>query len=272
MTLTADELETGAASTGALGDATGKWRLAVSADQPIRVMSLLQSPGGHLTNLSAVPSVDGDVHAVPLFPSMSDALGRQGLVRIVNRTDMIAQVSIASFDDTDQDHERLTLSVGPGEVAHFNSTDLEFGNAEKGLSGSTGAGEGDWRLELTSSATIDVLAYIRTTDGFLTSMHDVVPGPEENYRVAIFNPGHNVDQVSRLRLINAGEEPARVTISGMDDDGRPSRGNVGTTLPPNSARSYTAAELEFGAEGLQGVLGRGTGRWQLTVESDQPVP
>ena len=37
---------------GELGTGTGKWRLLVESDQPVRVMSLLASPTGHLTNLS----------------------------------------------------------------------------------------------------------------------------------------------------------------------------------------------------------------------------
>ena len=40
---------------GALGDGAGKWRLAVTADRDIDVMSLLASPTGHLTNLSTAP-------------------------------------------------------------------------------------------------------------------------------------------------------------------------------------------------------------------------
>ena len=37
-----------------------------------------------------------------------------------------------------------------------------------------GAGTGNWRLELTTAQDIDVGAFIRTADGFLTSMHDLV--------------------------------------------------------------------------------------------------
>ena len=36
----------------ASGTGKGKWRLSVSADRPIQVMSLLELPTGHLTNLS----------------------------------------------------------------------------------------------------------------------------------------------------------------------------------------------------------------------------
>ena len=47
------ELERGAEGlTGRLGDGVGKWQLFVAANQPLQVMSLLQSPTGHLSNLS----------------------------------------------------------------------------------------------------------------------------------------------------------------------------------------------------------------------------
>ena len=59
LTLTSAELESGgAAFEGAFGDGDGKWRLTVSADAPITVMSLLQSPTGHLTNLSSARADD----------------------------------------------------------------------------------------------------------------------------------------------------------------------------------------------------------------------
>ena len=55
-TLGAQQLESGegAGLTGALGTGSGKWRLVVSSDRSIEVMSLLASPTGHLTNLSTV--------------------------------------------------------------------------------------------------------------------------------------------------------------------------------------------------------------------------
>lgn len=52
--LTATDLENGASNIdGELGDGTGKWSLSVSADGPIQVMSLMSTPSGHLSNLSA---------------------------------------------------------------------------------------------------------------------------------------------------------------------------------------------------------------------------
>lgn len=244
--------------------------MTVSSDQPLRVVNLLESPSGHLTNLSTIPGAVEGAFSVPLFPSMSDPLGRQGFVRVINQGDSAAEVNVAAFDDTDRDYDPLTLSVAAHAAVHFNSDDLELGNAGKGLTGSTGAGEGDWRLELTSAAEIEVLSYIRTTDGFLTSMHDVVPGVENRHRVAIFNPGRNVRQVSRLRLINPDDEAAHVTITGIDGTGYSSEA-VGTSIPARTARSFTAADLETGTADLDGTLGRSVGKWQLIVESDRPI-
>ena len=101
----------------------------------------------------------------------------------------------------------------PGSVAHFNSTDLETGNLAKGLSGGIGAGQGHRRLELASEADLDVLASTRTTDGFVTSMHDTVPLTSGSYPVPIFNPGSNRAQVSLLRLVNPGSDLARVEVT-----------------------------------------------------------
>ena len=273
LTINAHELESGAAPglSGALGDGAGKWRLDVESAHPIHVMSLLSSPTGHLTNLSSAPSNRlGDAHSVPLFPSASEPFGRSGFVRLVNHSNIAGQVTIFAFDEEGGEYGPVGLTVRPLETVHFNSNDLETGNAGKGLTGSTGPGEGDWRLELTSEADIEVLSYIRTTDGFLTSVHDVVPGVENRHRVPIFNPGRNINQVSQLRLINAGDEPAHVTITGIDDAGESSPVARATVLS-GTVKSFTAAELEAGTSDLEGALGTGVGKWRLIVESDQPM-
>ena len=59
-TLTARQLEDGGDGLrGSLGDGAGKWRLSVSAPAGVTVMSLLESPTGHLANLS------GGAYAAP---------------------------------------------------------------------------------------------------------------------------------------------------------------------------------------------------------------
>ena len=273
-TYTAAELESGSAAglEGSIGNGTGKWRLVVESEQPIVAMSLLSSPTGHLTNLSTAPdNVTDGVHAVPLFPSASDANGRQGFVRVVNRSDEVGEVTVGAFDDTDREYEALRLAIGANEAKHFNSDDLELGNAGKGLTGSAGAGDGDWRLELTSDLDIQVLSYIRTEDGFLTAMHDAAPRSAKRHRVAVFNPGSNSAQQSLLRLVNAGGETAGITIVGFDGNGASPGSEVVVAVPAGGSRTLTAQELEAGGEDFEGALGDGAGKWRLTVTADRPI-
>ena len=272
-TLSAQELETGEGLHGALGDGAGKWRLHVEAERPILVASLLRSPTGHLTNLSSVPdnkmSRGGEtVHHVPLFLSGSEARTRQGFARIINRSDGEATVRIVARDDRGSQPDPITLTIAGNSVAHFNSTDLENGNLAKGLSGGVGSGYGHWRLELTSEADLDVLAYVRTRDGFVTSMHNLVPQAfSGSHEVPIFNPGSNRAQVSHLRLANPGADWVWVSITGVDDAGNRS-GNVTTAVAPGRVRVFSAQDLERGA-GVDGKLGDGAGKWRLTVTPHQ---
>ena len=53
LTFTSAELETGSERlAGSLGDGYGQWRLRVHSDEPITVMSLLETAGGLLANMS----------------------------------------------------------------------------------------------------------------------------------------------------------------------------------------------------------------------------
>ena len=276
---TAADLESGVDAQGALGDGDGKWRLRLSSDRPVVAMSLIESPAHNLTNLSTLPRTAGRAagsHAVPLFLSASDPQGRQGFVRVANRSAQALDVRVEAFDGTDWEYEPVALAVGAGEVASFNSDDLELGNPDKGLTGGTGAGDGDWWLELSSGGDdgdLGVWAYVRTADGFLTSMHDVAPEADGAHRVVFFNPARNVDQVSVLWLVNPGDAHAQVTITGVDDDAASPGTAVRTTVAAGSSRRLSSADLESGdAEAIDsGALGDGEGKWRLSVESDRPI-
>ena len=277
-TLSARELESGSARglSGSLGRGSGKWRLLVHSGQPLRVLSLLSSPTGHLTNLSSVAgaSETEGTHEMAYFPAASrwEGEGVQGFARVVNRTDEPGEVRIEGIDDAGVRRGPVRLTLEANEALHFNSADLEEGNAGKGLTEGIGTGSGDWRLELRSTLALEVLAYIRTSDGFLTGMHDVAPEGPEGHRVVIFNPGRNTNQVSRLRVVNAGEKEAEVRIEGTDDAGASPGTAVTFTLGAGAARTLSARELERGsARGLSGALGTGTGKWRLLVHSEQPL-
>ena len=269
LMLTAQALE----DEHGLGDGQGKWRLRVRGF-PWYAMSLLESPTGHLTNLSTAPdngtplADGGTLYRLPLFPAKGGA--RQGFARVVNRSYEAGTVSIEAVDDSGERFGPLELALRPRRTMHFNSTDLEAGSAAMGWSG-VGDGDGDWRLSVSSELDLLVLGYARTADGFVTSLHDLAPVAEDGaHRVPFFNPGSNAGQVSSLRLINDGERSARVTVTGIDDRGNGS-GTVTLTVPAGSALSFTSGELEAGGDGFAGRLGDGTGKWRLRVRSDEPI-
>lgn len=269
-TLHAGQLESATEERDGLGDGTGKWRLDVESEQPIEVMSLLESPTGHLSNLSTAPAnVLDNVYTVPLFPAARNQ--QQGFVRIINQSDEGGEIRIGAFDDSEWDYGEITLAIDANAAVHFNSGDLETGNPDKGLPHGVGAGQGDWRLELESDLDIEILNYVRTPDGFLTAMHDIAPSFGVRHRIAVFNPASNRAQVSQLRLVNAGSHATEVVVTGIDGQGITAANEVRLTVPGGRTRTLSAQQLEWGDAELEGALGDGQGKWQLNVRSEQPI-
>ena len=208
---------------------------------------------------------------IALFEPAGNAY-RESFVRVVNRSAEEGEVSIVAIDDAGTEHGPLALRIGKRAAVQFNSRDLEAGNPDKGLSGEVGEGEGDWRLELASELDLEVLSYVRTPGGALSSLHDVVPEEEGVHRVVFFNPASNRGRLSGLRLINPSEEAAAVRISGLDAAGEAGESVVELTLPGRASRSLRAQALESGEdEWLSGTLGDGAGKWRLRVTADQPI-
>ena len=210
-------------------------------------------------------------YAIPFVPHASNT-EQQGFVRIVNQSEDAGDVRITPFDDTGRRFPVIEIHLDPWASVHFNSSDLEDGNAAKGLSRGTGDGSGDWRLELEADFLFEALAYIRTPDGFVTSVFEAANWWDVDvYWVPFFNPGSNPNQVSGLRIVNPGAEDAEATITGIDDTGASPGSAVTVTVPAGNSRTVWAAELESGGEGLTGALGDGAGKWRLSVTAEQPL-
>ena len=271
MEVDAARLESTPRSGWSVGE--GKRRLSVRAPWPVEAMSLLESAGSRVSDLSSPPSagVDG-LWRAPLFPAASAGSSREGFVRVSNRGAWPGEVLVTAVDDGGRRAGPVALTLGAGRTVHFNSRDLRDGAPAKGLA--AGVGEpttGDWRLEFTSELNLRVSSFARSADGFLTSMGETAPRDADGAsRVFFFNPGSNRNQASLLRLVNDGNEAAAVVVTGVADTGAPG-GEVRLTIPAGAARTLTAAQLEAGGEGLEGALGDGTGKWRLTVASDNPV-
>ena len=218
-------------------------------------------------------------YTVPLLVPAGTSSEPQGVLRILNGTDESGTVEIYAIDDAGTRSGPATFTLNASAAVQFTATDLASGNATLGLTGGIGTDVGDARLQIETDLSIVPLAFVRATDGTLSAMHDTVRGAAATdgsdgytYEVPIFNPASDATQVSRLRLINPGDAAASVTIAGRDDGGAAATGgDVTLTLAAGGAQTLTAQQLEAGATAITGQLGAGTGKWRLTVSSDQPL-
>ena len=253
-----------------------RYRGTATGDHQLRnVARVINETAIHVANFRQSRSQPAiTTKALPFVPPASN-VEQQGFVRVVNHSDRAGTVEITAIDDKGQRFGPVTLSLEAKAAQHFNSRDLENGNPGKNLSGRAGDGTGNWRLELKTDLEIEHLAYIRTMDGFVTSMHQVAAETEagsNRYHVPFFNPGRNRNQESRLRLINPGSSRATIEITGLDDDGQtPPLGPVRLTLDAGSALILAAGDLENGHSRTTGRLGAGSGKWRLSVSANHPI-
>ena len=281
----ADELESGRGVDGALGDGEGKWRLRVEPEGPVVAMSLLESPTGHLTNLStgAVDPVPDNRnpdcwhHILPYFPTGADAHGRQGFLRLANVSSTRKWLRIDVYDRPRGVLGHPEIQLEPGRTLNLNADDLAMGSPDKGVTEGVGPGTGVWHLVVVTCGDVEdvedvaVSGYVRTREGFLTAMHNTAPSADGRHHVAIFNPGSNTNQVSRLFVHNPNDEPNEVRIRGVDGLGKPSSSSFEASVSAWQVKEFTAAQLEGGTEGADGALGDGSAKWQLAVEADLPI-
>lgn len=233
----------------------------------VRVGAAAGTPKGAFT-LRWV-QVEAASHGVPLLPASSDP-ERQGFVRVINRSDRSGVAHIEGFNDLGNLRGFVNLSIDANQAIQFNAEDFENGNSDKGLEGSAGRANGNWRLRLKSDLDLEVLAYARSADGFLASLHDLAPRTARGHRAPIFEPAANRDQASLLRLINPNDVAAAIAIAGIDEQGVRRSSEVHLTLPAKGARTLNAVQLESG-DSLIGALGASAGRWRLLVAADRII-
>ena len=216
--------------------------------------------------LLSSPIVFAETYHLPLFVSETTS-GQQGVLRVLNLSDSSGNVEVHAIDDLGIRSGPATLALDALETLEIDATDL----ASSGL----GTFADDVRLEFNTDLRIEFLAYLRSADDALVAIHDevqmAVNGGFE-YLVPIFNPATNLAHESRLRLVNPGNQTAKVGIEGRDDTGATATGgSVQLTLPPGGAMSLTSQQLEAGDPAITGQIGAGSGRWVLKVSSDHSI-
>ena len=214
-------------------------------------------------------------HRIPLMRP-GENVAQTGFVRILNHTQKTGDVIVYGTDDSGQRFGPAVLTMDANVAVHFNSSDLEQGNAQKGLSPGIGNGNGNWWLELETTLDIEPRAYIRTSDGLLASVHESVPAEIVGivaWEVPVFNPAANIRQQSYLRIVNFGGNSGVVWIDGIDDLGNKSPvmdgslHSVELTLDAGASTTVTSQELEEGSSRFLGRIGDGSGKWRIMVYS-----
>jgi len=105
-----------------------------------------------VTLLKSACALADDAHAVPLMASSSDPV-LQGFVRVVNRSDEAGEVTIEAIDDAGMRYGPISLTLAAHQTTHFNSDDLEYGNADKGLPHGLGSAKGSGGWSFTQAWT-----------------------------------------------------------------------------------------------------------------------
>ena len=214
-------------------------------------------------------------NSLPLVLGASDS-GQQGFVLIRNRSDEDGKVTIHGIDDAGKRFGPATLALAAGHTAAFNSEDLEAGNTDKGLEPGLGDGTGHWRLLLTTELDIEARGYIRTMDGFVTSMYELAREHERmkrRYVVPFFNPASNTKIVSRLRVANPNAVAVDVTLEAWDSQGEEAEEAIEFSVDAGGAVLLSSQQLEAGdADAFTGRLGDGAGKWRFEVSGGgQPL-
>ena len=231
---------------------------------------------GKVDALGALISVTQRISdSLPLVLGASDS-GQQGFVLVRNRSDVDGKVTIHGIDDAGERSEPATLELSAGHTASFNSDDLEAGNADKGLEPGIGDGTGHWRLELATELDIEARGYIRTTDGFVTSMYELAREHERmkrRYVVPFFNPASNATIVSQLRVANPNAVAVDVTLEAWDSHGEAAEEVIEFSIDAGAAVLISSQQLEAGdADAFTGRLGDGEGKWRFEVSGGgQPL-
>ena len=196
----------------------------------------------------------GSSYHIPYFLPADD-LSKQSFIRILWPAGEChyksrPSITIRARDDEGNDYGPITVpwqerssSAGKGGCGRslvFNSNDLEKGDSATNLYPGVGDGQGAWQLFIESPKPLRIGSYVRTVDGFLTPISEVVPFYEDEeegmavfdrdwlgqiefykirgiHRVLTFNPGRNRNQRSFLRLINPNDEEIGVGIFGRGD-------------------------------------------------------
>ena len=153
---------------GNTGPGNGAWRLELSTDLDIEVLSYVRTADGFLTAMHDLAPAYGGAHWVPTFNPGSNP-NQVSALRLVNPGAEHAEIEIEATDDRGRLSRRaVALTVPPGASRTVTAQELETGG--DGLDGALGDGTGKWRLWVRSESPIAVLSLISNRTAHLTNL------------------------------------------------------------------------------------------------------
>ena len=236
------------------------------------------SPTGGLAPVhDTAPGSAAGGYAVAFFNPASNR-GLSSRLRLVNRSDSPAAVSITGIDDDGQPGKSaVTLRLPARAACTLGAPVLESGAwgdtgpaaGCEALTGALGDGAGKWRLVVTSDQPLSAMSLLGSAAGHLTNLSSVPAGAEAGvHRLALLPPADDPLRQGFVRLVNRSDEAGTVTLRAFDDAGT---AYPAQTLPlgAGQAMHFTAADLEEGHadKGLSGT-GDGAGSWRLVLEPE----
>ena len=273
-------------SAGELGNLhPTRWRSSAPAPPLEGRHSAFPSAERRFPASCAPDGAQGKAECLPSNPSLAGPVGLPGaedaqtawlpaapsgeaLLRIANRSPSPGTATLHRAGGTPL--ESLALRLEANAAVTLTASDLEFGNPAKGLAQGFGTTSGNRRVTVRSQLDLDVLSYVRSPNGTVSATHDTAPRTAPNRHVVAMFPARTGDAEGRLLLTNRSHRPATIHIKGVDDEGRASQPAT-LTLPANTSRTLTSAQLAWGAPELDGWLGAGRGHWRLSVWSNAPL-
>ena len=151
------------------GPGQGDWRLELTSDLDIEVLSYVRAWDGLLTSMHDVVPSDGDgtQHRVSMFISESS---RENRLRLINPGSVPVEVSITGVNAAGQPlGDGVTATVPAGASRTYAAAELATGGAA-GLRGSLGGATGEWRLSVGSEQPIRVMSLSASSTGHLTNL------------------------------------------------------------------------------------------------------
>lgn len=193
----------------------------------------------------------GNLETVPLFLS-SNHEQIEGILRVVNHSKIDGFITILACDDAGNVHRPIAIPTPASATLYIDSNDLEAGNIDKGIPTGIGKGQGDWHLYIRSLLDIEVMAYVASTDGFLTAIQNsVIPDHDERFHVSLFNV--NAPN-SYLRLINGERESIEVNVEFTDRFDESSIASSKLRLNASEARKIEIADLIFHSNEIRAAI------------------